>query len=123
MNPAVQAAAAANAASGHRKSYDWLIPSTAGASHHGPEGRDEQLKKQLRISGWQPDDTSEPDGDMFANLEKSSPAGGPSGSASKAAKSAEAKAAALEARRRSHKRRKEGEPPGPGKNWRKGKGK
>lgn len=76
--------------SGHpagRKSYDWLIPSVAGASHRGPEGRSS--------SG----EVEHDDADM------------PSQGSTLPGELKE---------KRSHKRRREGEIAGPGKNWRKG---
>ncbi len=66
----------------HRKSYDWLQPSSAAASHHGPPER--VLPK---IMGWTPSEE---------------------GSEGK------------EGKKKSHKRRPEGAPLGPGKAWRKG---
>lgn len=106
----------AGSSGGHKKSYDWLLPSSAGASHHGPEGRDESARRLSKSLGWQPGDTPELDRDTFNQLGASeyyglSPAG---------TRLVDSKAAAAEARRRSHKRRRDGDPPGPGKNWRKG---
>lgn len=119
MNPAVSAAAAAGASAGagsHRKSYDWLIPSTAGASHHGPEGRDEVARRFSKSLGWSPGDTPELDREVFNELGAAEYFGlAPDGT-----RLPDAKAAAAEARRRSHKKRRDGDPPGPGKNWRKG---
>lgn len=66
----------------HRTSYDWLQPSFAAASHHGPPER-----IMPEIMSWSPSDEGE----------------GKDGKGKK-----------------SHKRRPDNAPPGPGKAWRKG---
>ena len=102
-------------AASQRKSYDWLTPSMAGASHHGPEGRHDQGIPMPHL-GWPPRNA---DGELLDDPSGGAGAGaGGSGPASKP----DARQSA-EARRRSHKRRREGDPPGPGKAWRKGLGK
>ncbi|WVQ94472.1 hypothetical protein IAU59_001551 [Kwoniella sp. CBS 9459] len=51
------AAAAAAAAAAPRKSYDWLAPSVAGASHRGPPERERAGSAgSIRITGWSPAD-------------------------------------------------------------------
>ena len=75
-----------------RKSYDWLAPSEAGASHHGPPSREAREEgKASPLLGWSPED---PDGLLGGD--------GVDGKG-----------------RKSHKRRK-ADNPGPGKAWRKG---
>jgi len=79
-----------------RKSYDWLIPSFAGASHAGPSGRDmqEPAKKIPRLS--ETNDLEEQ-----PMVIQSSPA-----------QEKESK--------RSHKKKRDSDVVGPGKAWRKG---
>lgn len=52
-------------ATGHRKSYDWLEPSVAGASHHGPPDRGTP-----KITGWVPEDDIKPE-DLDSGKKKS----------------------------------------------------
>jgi hypothetical protein len=79
-----------------RKSYDWLIPSFAGASHAGPAGRDmaEPAKKVPKLSEY-----NEPEEQPM--VLKTEPA-----------QEKESK--------RSHKKKRDSDVVGPGKAWRKG---
>ena len=79
-----------------RKSYDWLIPSFAGASHQGPTGREkeEPARKIQKLS-----EINEVDGPLGV---------------------LEHLPAAERERKRSHKKKKDHDVPGPGKAWRKG---
>ena len=79
-----------------RKSYDWLIPSFAGASHAGPAGRDmaEPAKKVPRLS-------------EYNEMEDQ-----PIVVQSEPAQEKESK--------RSHKKKRDSDVVGPGKAWRKG---
>ncbi|WWC68793.1 uncharacterized protein I206_102728 [Kwoniella pini CBS 10737] len=90
-----------------RKSYDWLAPSAAGASHRGPPERGEKEKEKERqdsinndnakITGWSPAD------EAIGGLLDDAP------------ESFEKKPV-----KKSHKKKAADAPPGPGKAWRKG---
>ncbi|WWD08844.1 hypothetical protein V865_006958 [Kwoniella europaea PYCC6329] len=95
------AAASASAATGsaHKKSYDWLAPSAAGASHRGPPERQGSISNgSSKITGWSPADEAIDgllDDSPDATTEKKPP-------------------------KKSHKKKSADAPPGPGKAWRKG---
>ncbi|WVR03982.1 hypothetical protein IAU60_000981 [Kwoniella sp. DSM 27419] len=104
--PGSSPSAKASVPAQHRKSYDWLAPSTAGASHRGPPERERTSPSATsaasgsattaKITGWSPAD------EAIGGLLDNSP------------EVSEKKP------RKSHKRRPDGAPPGPGKAWRKG---
>ncbi|KAK4687440.1 hypothetical protein P7C73_g2670, partial [Tremellales sp. Uapishka_1] len=83
----------------HMKKYDWLQPSAASASHSGPPERErEHEKKTPKVTGWPPGEENETP-TVVVEHEEVSPEG---------------------SKRKSHKKRPENLPAGPGKNWRKG---
>ncbi|WVW79959.1 hypothetical protein I302_101932 [Kwoniella bestiolae CBS 10118] len=88
--------------SAHKKSYDWLAPSVAGASHRGPPEREKEKERERqgsngKITGWSPAD------EAIGGLLDDSP-----------------DTAAEKKLKKSHKKRSADAPPGPGKAWRKG---
>ena len=97
----------------HRKAYDWLEPSAAGASHHGPPER-----QMLKITGWVPGEDGKPvqeegTGDNGGN-------GGVAVAVAVAGAGAGAGAGVAGEGKQSKSRKKAEQPPGRGKAWRKG---
>lgn len=93
----------------HRKQYDWLQPSSASASHHGPP---ERLHSHPASSIADPDE-ARPSGDDSARESVPPPTDKERNSEARSEKGSEKKK--TPARRRGA-----DAPPGPGKNWRKG---
>ncbi|WWD16660.1 hypothetical protein CI109_101090 [Kwoniella shandongensis] len=102
----------------HRKSYDWLQPSAAGASHHGPPEREKEgvpppphasgSATSSKITGWSPAEEA-----IGGLLDDVLPHDSPSSSKGKTGESGSKP-------KKSHKKRPADAPPGPGKAWRKG---
>nr|XP_019004659.1 uncharacterized protein I203_02781 [Kwoniella mangroviensis CBS 8507]OCF68120.1 hypothetical protein I203_02781 [Kwoniella mangroviensis CBS 8507] len=96
---AAAASASAGTGSAHKKSYDWLAPSVAGASHRGPPERQGSISNgSSKITGWSPADEAIDgllDDSPDTTTEKKPP-------------------------KKSHKKKAADAPSGPGKAWRKG---